>query len=99
MRRQICWDERLEDGTRREIRVAVQGRALKWQFKLSTSDRWDYDSPPTAADWDGLVERMENRYRRRNIAHDDLVLVQRLRRAAIEPLPDGSEPGPGAIST
>lgn len=83
MRRQICWDERLEDRTKREVRVTILARALKWQFKLSTSDAWDYDSPPTPADWDTLLEKMEKRYRRRNIPHDDLVLVQRLRREAL----------------
>lgn len=82
MQRQVCWTERLEDRTKREIRVTVRGSAVKWQFKLSTAERWDYDTPPSAADWDNLLIRMENRYRRKNVPHEDRELVRRLRREA-----------------
>ena len=79
MRRQVCWTERQEDGAKREVRVTVQGGALKWQFKLSTEERWDYDSPPLPADWDKLLERTEARYQRRSAPYVDLQLVRRLR--------------------
>lgn len=83
MQRQVCWTERLEGRTKREIRVKVHNPNLKWQFKISTCERWDYDTPPTPADWDALLERMENRYQRRNIPVEDLELVRRLRREAM----------------
>ena len=84
MLRQVCWVERQDDGTKREIRVTVLRRDVKWQFKLSTEERWDYDSPPSPADWDNLLERMENRYRRRNVSHDDLEVVRRLHAAVLK---------------
>lgn len=82
MRRPICWLEKLEDGVKREVRVALEGNRLKWQFFLSTAERWDYDSPPTEADWDNLLSRMEDRYQRRNVSFDDLETIRRLREAA-----------------
>lgn len=84
MQRQVCWTERLEDRSKREIRVKVHNLKVKWQFKLSTAERWDYDTPPTPADWDNLLARMENRYCRRNVPVEDLELVRRLRREATE---------------
>lgn len=82
MMRQICWVEKLEDGVKREIRVTVGRRDLKWQFKLSNAESWDYVSPPSAADWDELVRRMEDRYQRRCARFSDLELARRLRDAA-----------------
>jgi hypothetical protein len=82
MRRPICWLEKLEDGVKREVRVALEGSRLKWQFFLSTSERWDYDSPPTEGDWDNLLSRMEDRYQRRNVSFEDLDTIRRLRDAA-----------------
>jgi hypothetical protein len=78
MHRQICWMEREEDGTQREIRVTVARQAVKWQFKRSTDERWDYEGPPSAADWDALLEKMEHRYQRRAAPLADLELVRRL---------------------
>lgn len=77
MHRQICWVERGDDGVRRELRVTVHRGQVKWQFKAETDERWDYTSPPTPADWDNLLERVENRYQRRNISYDDCQLVRR----------------------
>lgn len=77
MLRQICWKERNEEGIRREIRVTVQRGQVKWQFKAEDQDRWDYDGPPSTEEWDSLLERMENRYQRRNVSFDDLSLVRR----------------------
>jgi len=84
MQRQLCWTERQEEGVKREVRVTLQQHSLNWQFKLSCDELWDCDSRPTAADWDALLERMENRYQRRNISHEDLKCVRRLRSEAAE---------------
>ena len=92
MHRQICWVDRQDDGIKREVRVTVGRRQVKWQFKLSTAERWDYDSPPSKADWDSLLERTENRHQRRNATLADLELVRRLRQdalARLPPLPHG----------
>ncbi|MBU4201121.1 MAG: hypothetical protein KKG09_09765 [Verrucomicrobia bacterium] len=83
MRRQLCWKERLADGAKREVRVTVLRRSLKWQFKLLTEEKWDYDRQPFPADWDNLLERMEARYQRRSAPYDYVELVRRLRNEAL----------------
>jgi hypothetical protein len=82
MHRQICWVEKNEDGVKREIRVNVSRGAVKWQFKAETDERWDYTTPPTTDDWNNLMERLENRYHRRNVSYDDYQLVKRCHAAA-----------------
>ena len=83
MMRQICWIEKLDDGVKRDVRVSVQRGHVKWQFKRSDQDRFDYDSPPTRDDWDNFMERMENRYHRRNVSFDDLELARVARAKAL----------------
>ena len=78
MRREICWKEKTEDGVRREVRVHFFAGSVRWQYKRSDSPSWEYDTPPTKADWEELLVRVENRYRRRGASHDDLELVRRL---------------------
>jgi len=76
MMRQVCWIEKLEEGVKRDVRVGVEGGKVKWQFKRSDQERFDYTTPPTREDWDHFLERMENRYQRRNVSYDDLQLVR-----------------------
>lgn len=80
--RQICWMERGDDGVKREVRVSVQHKQVKWQFKRDDQERWDYDSPASPADWDELLGKMEDRYQRRNVSFDDLVIVRNAHAAA-----------------
>ena len=47
MRRQVCWMEKQEDGVKLEIRVAIEQGKVKWQFKRSDEEKWDYDTAPT----------------------------------------------------
>ena len=75
--------EKLDDGVKRDVRVSVQRGHVKWQFKRSDQDRFDYDSPPTRDDWDNFMERMENRYHRRNVSFDDLELARVARAKAL----------------
>lgn len=82
MHQPIDWTDRLEDGTRREVRVFVARQQVKWQFRLEPEDKWDYASSPTAADWDLLLQKMKDRYQRRNISYSDLQLVTRLHQEA-----------------
>ena len=83
MRRQICWEEKLEEGVKREIRISFPGgNKIKWQFKRSDMAEWDYDSPPTLEDWDALLTRSEARYTRRRMPFKDLELVRKARNAA-----------------
>lgn len=80
MRRQIRWTERLDDGTKVKIRVSFHGHTIKWQFKRSDEREWDYDSPPTKAQWDELEQRIMNRYQRGHVAiTKELKLVRKMR--------------------
>ncbi len=85
MQRQICWVDRIEDGVKREVRVTIQRQEVKWQFKRSDEERWNYDSPPSADDWDLLLQKVENRYQRRTATHEDVLLVKRLHAEATTP--------------
>ncbi len=54
----------MADGVKREVRVSVESRRAKWQFKRADEDRWDYDSSPTAEDWNALEEILVRRGKR-----------------------------------
>ena len=64
MKRQICWTERNEDGIKRDVRVRFHGAHILWQSKRSDSAIWDYDSPPSEADWDTLEGKLRGLYQR-----------------------------------
>ena len=61
MSREISWIAKLPDGVKREVRVAVAHGSLKWQFKRSDAERWDYDSAPLREDWDNLEDILVRR--------------------------------------
>jgi len=77
MRRLVCWTERLEDRTKREIRVDFSSGRIKWQFKMGNENNWDYDTPPSEADWQNLLAHSEARYRRRRMPLNHLELVRK----------------------
>lgn len=62
----ISWTEKLSDGVKRETRVHVSQRRLKWQFKRTDQETWDYDSAPRVADWDMLEDILQRRAGRGN---------------------------------
>ena len=75
------WVEKLDGGIKRKVRVKFPGHGkIKWQFKRSDEELWDYDSPPTDADWANLEERIEGLYNRRRAPYKDLKLVQQFRK-------------------
>ncbi|MCE9614358.1 MAG: hypothetical protein K8T26_08780 [Lentisphaerae bacterium] len=82
MRRPICWTTRLEDRTKREVRVSITGRAMAWQFKCAGDEGWDRTSRPTAGDWQTLMDTAERWYTRRALTHENLVLIRRLHQEA-----------------
>jgi hypothetical protein len=61
MHRVTSWTIKLEDGVKRETRVRISRRDLKWQFKRSDQEHWDYDSDPTTEDWDRLEDILRRR--------------------------------------
>ncbi len=78
MKNNISWTEKTDDGVKRETRVHVSRRNLKWQFKRADEDRWDYDSTPLEADWD-MLEDILKRRAGRGRAVDLLDSIQQLR--------------------
>lgn len=78
MRRPMCWTERLEEGVKRDVRVTFEGRGeIRWQSKRSDQESWDYDTPPSVADWASLLARAEDWYRRRRLPLNHLETVRR----------------------
>lgn len=85
MKRDIEWIEKLGDGAKRKVRVRFPGHGrIKWQFKRSDDEQWDYDSPPSAADWSMLEEKIDALYQRRRAPYKDLELVKKLRAEAVQ---------------
>lgn len=83
MMRQICWIEKTAEGIKRDVRWSVERGKVKWQTKLATEERFDYDTPPTREDWENFMERMEARYQRRNVSFDDLQLARKAMKEAL----------------
>jgi hypothetical protein len=79
----IEWVEKLENRLKRKIRITFQGQGrIKWQFKRSDEDSWNYDAAPSTTDWDTLEAKVEGLYNRRRIPLRKLELVRRLRKEA-----------------
>lgn len=83
MKRHIEWVEKLDGGVKRKVRISFPGRGqVKWQFKRSDEDAWDYDSPPTLDDWEALEEKLSGGYNRRRVPFEMLDLVRKLMKGA-----------------
>ena len=64
LRREISWTKKCDAGVKREVRVTVTKGGMRWQFKRSDEGRWDYESMPTADDWNTLEEILARRVHR-----------------------------------
>ncbi|MEN7972310.1 MAG: hypothetical protein ABFR47_00595 [Verrucomicrobiota bacterium] len=83
MKADIEWVEKLEGGVKRKIRITFLGKGrMKWQTKRSDEETWDYDTPPSADDWNTLVEKVEALYNRRRTPFKNLELVKKLKKEA-----------------
>jgi hypothetical protein len=83
MKRDIEWVEKLEDGIKRKVRVKFPGNGkIKWQFKYSNEELWDYDTPPSIEDWIALEEKIDALYHRKRAPFKDFQRVQQLRKEA-----------------
>jgi len=79
----IEWTERLENRVKRTIRITFLGHGkMKWQTKRSDEESWDYDTPPSAEDWDNIQEKVESLYNRRRQPFKHVELVKSLRKKA-----------------
>ncbi|MDF7808749.1 hypothetical protein P4E94_14975 [Pontiellaceae bacterium B12219] len=83
MKADIEWVEKLENRIKRKIRITFEGQdKLKWQFKRSDEEFWDYDTPPTLDDWETLLDKMDQLYHRRRQPYKNLELVRKLKKTA-----------------
>ena len=80
MKRDIEWTERLDDGVKRTVRIAFHAGKIKWQFKRSDEEMWDYDTPASAEDWAALDDKIEALYQRRRASYKDVELVRAKRK-------------------
>ena len=80
MKAHLEWTDKPEPGIKRKVRITfIKNRNIKWQFKRSDEEQWDYDYPPTLEDWDTLEKKTEALYQRRRIKYDHLELVRQQR--------------------
>lgn len=83
MKADIEWVERLEDRIKRTIRITFLGKEkMKWQTKRSDEEFWDYDTPPSADDWNNIQDKVESLYNRRRQPFKHVELVKKLRKKA-----------------
>lgn len=83
MRADIEWVEKLENRIKRTVRITFPGHdQIKWQFKRSDEEFWDYDTPPSAEDWEALAAKMDSLYHRRRQPYKHVELVQKLKKEA-----------------
>ena len=80
MKHDYEWVERLEDGTRRTVRVSLpSGGKIIWMYLNVADDRWSRNMTPTAEDWDVLEKKVRGRYNRRRAGMKDVELVVAMR--------------------
>ncbi|MCX7818264.1 MAG: hypothetical protein N2652_03505 [Kiritimatiellae bacterium] len=88
MRRPVEWVERNAEGVRVRIRVVFHGtRSISWQFRRDGDERWTRQMQPTAEQWEFLLRKVEDRYRRRAASWEDVLRTRAWRRAAEGPPP------------
>lgn len=80
----IEWVEKLEDRVKRKVRITFLATGkIKWQFKRSDEEFWDYDTPPTLDDWEALEDKCDSLYHRRRLPYKHYELTKKLRKEAI----------------
>lgn len=83
MKADIEWVEKLGGGVKRKIRITFLGQGkIKWQFKRSDEEVWDYETPATPDDWNTLEEKVEALYNRRRLPYKHFELVKKLKKGA-----------------
>lgn len=83
MNADLEWVEKLENRIKRKVRITFVGHdRIKWQFKQSNEDMWDYNTPPTPEDWDTLEAKIDALYNRRRAPYKHVELVKKLKHEA-----------------
>jgi len=81
MKHDYEWVEKLEDGTKRTVRVSFPGGGkIEWRFRCAGEERWNRNVPLTTEHWDFLESKVRGRYNRRRAAIKDVELVVAMRK-------------------
>lgn len=76
MKRDCEWVERLEDRTKRTIRVSFPGGGkIVWMCIDAGDECWNRNMTPTPEQWDVLESKVRGRYNRRRAGFHDVELV------------------------
>ena len=77
MKAHIEWTDKPEVGIKRKVRITfIKGQEVKWQFKRSDEEYWNYDLHPSLDDWEVLKKKTEALYQRRRLKYDFVELVK-----------------------
>ena len=80
MKRDYEWVEKLEDGTRRTVRVSFPGGGkIVWMGRRDGDEGWNRNMTPTTEDWDIVEKKIRGRYNRRRASIKDVELVVAMR--------------------
>ncbi|HEY5653831.1 MAG TPA: hypothetical protein VIR63_05630 [Pontiella sp.] len=83
MKADLEWVEKLENRLKRKTRITFIGHdQIKWQFKRSDEEFWDYDTLPSEEDWQALEDKIDSLYHRRRQPYKHLELVKKLKQEA-----------------
>jgi hypothetical protein len=72
------WNERTEDGEKREVLAVKFGKEWTLQSKLRGEERWTYHRPPLRADLETLLDILRRKYQRRRASWEDVQSVEKL---------------------
>ena len=77
MKAHIEWVEKIDVKIKKKIRITFIGKKqIKWQFKRSDQEKWDYDSKPTIEEWNYLEVKASALYQRKRISFENLQLIR-----------------------
>ena len=75
---QHIWNEKDDEGRKREVRATKFGGKWRLQSKTSDEDQWTYHDPPLLDDLLKLKDVIARKYQRRRATADDIVSVDKL---------------------
>ena len=78
---ELGWWARDADGRRYQVRAQIFGGAITWARKQGHHQPWEPYGPPTAEDWDLLLDQAGTRVPRRLWSPAQFAAIKRLRPA------------------
>ncbi len=78
MHNKHIWNERTEDGEKREVRAIKFGGIWRIQSKLRNDEEWTYHEPALMEDLIELRDILFRKYQRRRASYEDVISVEKL---------------------